>query len=285
MQKRYNEAMQLPGVTTVCFAASYALALGLELVQVLWPRQALRLIALLCGGAGLLAQTLFLLVQVPRLGLESPAGSILLIAWILAIFYLYGAIHHRQFAWAIFVLPLVLGLIGVATLAPVDDPSDTTWGDLLTNLRGEKFWGLIHGGLLLLSAVGVCVGFVASVMYLWQAHRLKAKVPPRQGIQLLSLERLEAMNRRAIVLAFPLLTAGVFLGAILLVQRSAQLRGWTDPRIMGACLLWLVFAILLYLRYGYHLRGRRIAQWTIAAFLLLLVTLASTHTTVQGGSP
>ena len=61
---------------------------------------------------------------------------------------------------------------------------------------------------MLLAAVGVCVGFLASVMYLVQAQRLRAKIPPGEGMRLLSLERLEAMNRHAINLAFPLLTAG-----------------------------------------------------------------------------
>ena len=34
-----------------------------------------------------------------------------------------------------------------------------------------------------------------------------------------------------------------------------------------------MFAIVLYLRYGLHLRGRRAALWTIMAFALLIVTL------------
>ena len=50
------------------------------------------------------------------------------------------------------------------------------------------------------------------MMYLFQAHRLRAKTPPGQGLRLLSLERLEAMNRRAVYLSFPLLTAGVIAG-------------------------------------------------------------------------
>ena len=47
----------------------------------------------------------------------------------------------------------------------------------------------------------------------------------------------------------------------------------------------VVFAVLLYLRYGYHLRGRHLAVLTIVAFALLVVTLASSHTLVQGGAP
>ena len=46
-----------------------------------------------------------------------------------------------------------------------------------------------------------------------------------------------------------------------------------------------MFAILLYLRYGYHVRGRRVALLTILAFALLLLTRVTAHTGVQGGGP
>ena len=46
-----------------------------------------------------------------------------------------------------------------------------------------------------------------------------------------------------------------------------------------------MFAILLYLRSGYHVRGRRLALLTILACALLLFTLVTAHTGVQGGGP
>jgi hypothetical protein len=38
--------------------------------------------------------------------------------------------------------------------------------------------------------------------------------------------------------------------------------------------------LLLYLRYGVHLQGRRLALLTIAAFALMLFTLTSAHSFV-----
>ena len=32
---------------------------------------------------------------------------------------------------------------------------------------------------------------------------------------------------------------------------------WTDPRVLSTGVLWLAFLVLLVLRYGWHLRGRR----------------------------
>ena len=114
-----------------------------------------------------------------------------------------------------------------------------------------------------------------------QARRLATKLPPGKGPRLMSLERLEEMNRRAINLAFPLLTAGVLIGLIRLSREP--LPGWTDPRILSAGVLWAAFAVLLYLRYGFRMRGRRAALLTIMTFGLLLVCLALSHPVGQGG--
>jgi ABC-type transport system involved in cytochrome c biogenesis permease subunit len=276
--------MPVDRITIFCFGASYTVALVLELVQLLGPRAVPRLLALAFGGAGLLAHTLYLLVR--PLSLSSQVGSLLFLAWILAVFYLYGSIHHRRLAWGVFVLPLVLALTALGSRETLSPSSEPGWLPDVDALRGERFWGLLHGTLLLLAAAGVCVGFLASVMYLVQASRLRAKIPPGQGLRLLSLERLEEMNRRAIILAFPLLTAGVLIGIVLILQAGTDSPlNWTDPKILSTAVLWLVFAILLYLRYGFHLRGRRVALLTIAAFFLLLFTLATSHTSMPGGGP
>jgi ABC-type transport system involved in cytochrome c biogenesis permease subunit len=275
--------MSLDRVTVLCFAASYAVALLLELWRLVRASPLLRLIGMGFGLAGLLAHTIFLAVQ--QLPLATRQGSLLFLAWIIAVFYAYGALHHRRFAWALFVLPVVLALVALARLfANRDTPeADSFWLLRLFAVQGERFWSVVHGSLLLLAAVGVCVAFVASAMYLVQAHRLRAKALPREGLRLLSLERLEEMNRRAIVLAFPLLTAGVIVGMVLMAQGANQLQGWTDPRVLAAIVLWAVFAIFLYLRYSLHLRGRRVAILTVVAFVLLLVTFALPHTPLGGG--
>jgi ABC-type uncharacterized transport system permease subunit len=70
------------------------------------------------------------------------------------------------------------------------------------------------------------------------------------------------------------------VGLILLANSDLY---WHDPKVLAAALLWVVFAILLYLRYGRHLRGRGVALWTIVAFTLLLVIMALPHESIGGG--
>jgi ABC-type transport system involved in cytochrome c biogenesis permease subunit len=267
----------LERVTIFCFAASYAVALLLELWHLLRPRPIWRYLSNAFGAAGLLAHVLYLVVQRPSL--VAPLGSLLFLALILAIFYLYGAIHHHRLAWGLFVLPLVLGLIGLAVVSPIPERSSEVadfW---------DRFWGWTHGILLLLAAIGICVGFVASLMYLVQMQRLRAKLPPGKGMHMLSLERIEAMNRHAIVSAFPLLTAGVVVGLVLQLHHGL-LYDWDSPKLLSTFIVWLVFALLVYLRYWVRARGRQVALLTMIAFVLLIVALITPgHPFVPGVAP
>ena len=95
-------------------------------------------------------------------------------------------------------------------------------------------------------------------------------------MNLLSLERLEAMSRRAVNLAFPLLTVGLLLGLILLPWPQLG-DNWLNLKVLGTVGLWAVFGVLLYLRYAAGVSGRRLAWLTIAAFGLMLVVLLAAH--------
>jgi ABC-type transport system involved in cytochrome c biogenesis permease subunit len=271
------------GIGLGCFGFSYAIALALEALHAFRPRPIHRWLALGFGAAGLLAHTLFIFWKPPRLA--SPFGSLVLLAWVMAVFYLFGSLHYRRIAWGLFVLPLVLAIISLASVSSreVTSADRDGFSELLLG-RGERAWAAIHGTLILLAAVGITVGCVASVMYLVQVQRLRSKAPPRPGLRLLSLERLEAMNRHAVLAAFPLLTFGLLMGIGLSLQEGAPLDGYNSPKILSSVCLWVVFAILLHLRYVAHARGRQLALLTLVAFGLMLVSLASpAHTFVLGG--
>jgi ABC-type uncharacterized transport system permease subunit len=260
----------------------------LELARLAWPRagSGWRVAALAIGGAGLIAHTYYIIAHQPSPA--EPSGSLLLLAWILALFYFYGTIHHPKQAWAVFVLPVVIvlvafsyGLLRVGDLFRVGDSAPsigvTSW------ISGERFWGAVHGILILLAAVGVSVGFLASIMYLVQARRLRNKVAPGRVVPLFSLERLETMNRRAINLAFPLLTAGLLVG--LLIIRHDFGESWLSLKVLSTAGLWVVFLVLVYLRYGAQVPPRRLAALSFAAFGLMLVALATAHPFASGGAP
>jgi ABC-type transport system involved in cytochrome c biogenesis permease subunit len=256
------------GVTHYCFGLSYLTAFGLELWQQYRPHRSLRAVGLFAGSAGAIAHSLFLLIRQPSPA--APYGSLLLLAWVLALFYLYGRCSAKVQPWALFVLPLVILFVGVSMFF-ADGSGDTQW------FAGDRFWGMVHGGFLMAASVGITLAFLASLMYLIQMGRLRRKAPPLGGLRLFSLEHLETARQRAINFAVPFLTAGLLLG-LMRAYAKGNADHFAGPwKIVGSLLLWIVALLLVYLKYARYLPGRRLAWLTILTFVMLLGTLAATH--------
>jgi ABC-type uncharacterized transport system permease subunit len=264
-----------------CIGLSYLCALLLEVARLLWPAKGWRVAGLAFGAAGLFAHTAYLLFNQPSPAV--PYGSVLLLAWVLSLFYFYGTVHHAKQAWAVFVLPVVIGLVAVSRVLLTASPDNTAF-NVAGWASGERFWGAVHGVLILLASVGVSVSFLASVMYLIQARRLKKKTAIGSGIPMLNSERLETMNRRALNVAFPMLSAGLLVGTLLLQHGHSLGDNWLSVKVLSTAGLWLVFLVLLYLRYAVHVPARRLALFSIAAFVLLLVALVASHPFAVGGA-
>lgn len=263
-------------VNIVCFAASYAVALALEVTR-LWFRSGLRGALMLgFGAAGLLAHTIFLAHRAAGSAgapLSTAYDWYLVAAWILTATYLYLTFLHPKSAVGLFVLPLVLALIGVAVWAADLQPFPQT--------RAAQYWGLVHGGFLLAGTVAVSIGLVAGLMYLLQAWRLKHKRPPWRGLQLPSLEWLEHVNSRAILYSLLLLAVGVASGGLLNLvnqKNAAASVPWTDPVVISslATLGWLLAAAAFSYFYKPARTGRKVAYLTVASAAFLALTLAVT---------
>ena len=100
-------------------------------------------------------------------------------------------------------------------------------------------------------------------------------------------ERSNSRNRPScsITWAFPLLTLGLLVGVALAMHgREAFVTFW-NPKLISIVGLWVVFAILLYLRYAAHAPGRQVAVWTIVAFGLMVFSLTSPVHPLVGGTP
>jgi ABC-type transport system involved in cytochrome c biogenesis permease subunit len=270
----------LQGVTHACFGLSYLCAFALELGRLFWPGTGWRPASLAFGVAGFFAHTLYVFINQPSPA--TPYGSLVLLAWVLAAFYLSGTIHHAKQAWAIFVLPVVIGLVGMSFILLHSEEPGSPSG-FWSWVSGEHFWGALHGILILAAAVGVSVGFLASIMYLIQARRLRNKVLPNRRVSLLSLERLEAMNRWAVNATVPFLTVGLLVGTLLLSLNRDVGENWFSLKIVSTTGLWVVFLVLLYMRYGTRVAPRRLAMLSILAFGLMLVALGSAHPFPEGG--
>jgi ABC-type transport system involved in cytochrome c biogenesis permease subunit len=260
-------------LSVLCFAGTYALALLAELAR-FFVRSSVRwYVAAGLTALGWLVQSAFL-ANMARKDWMAPVatafGSLMLLSWIVALIGLYLMVRSpKPVAVGLFVLPLVLGLvIGAGGFAPRE--SDwLDWG------RTVAFWGTVHGIFLLGGAVFTCVAFFAGLMYLAQMRRLKLKRPSRTGLALPSLEQSERINRGAITLAFPMLTFGLLIGVILSLAaraETAHVLRWTDPKVLSALVMWVVFAGLLHARFRPAMRGRSMMVLTIVAFGFLVFT-------------
>jgi ABC-type transport system involved in cytochrome c biogenesis permease subunit len=267
----------LDRLSVLCFAGTYGLALLAELAR-FFVRSSIRwYVAAGLMTLGWLVQTAFLAnlaLKNPFVLVTTAFESVMVLSWIIALIGLYLMVRSpKPVAVGVFVLPLVLGLVLAGWFAPRQ--SDwLEWGGMIT------FWGTVHGIFLLGGAVFTCVAFFAGLMYLTQMRRLKAKRPTPFGLGLLSLEQSERINRAAITIAFPLLTFGLLIGIVLSMVPYASKNGgmtthtlqWTDPKVLSALLMWLVFAVLLHARFRPAMRGKSVMLLTIIAFGFLVFT-------------
>src|SRR5687767_10368886 len=111
------------GITTTCFAASYAVTLALEISRLLFPGRIRNIVMIGFAAAGLIAHTLYLVRHAQaemaggmRLPLSSWHDFCLLAAWVLVGAYLGLTLRKPQLSIGVFVLPLVLGLVGIGWL-------------------------------------------------------------------------------------------------------------------------------------------------------------------------
>ena len=122
-------------ISIVCFAASYAVALGCEASRPVF-RSAVRGFTLIgFAAAGLAAHTLFLgwrAATASAVPLSSPFDWYLLAAWLLAAGYLYFTIANPRTPVGLFMLPVVLALVGAAQLSSREpfpqSPATQVWG-------------------------------------------------------------------------------------------------------------------------------------------------------------
>jgi ABC-type transport system involved in cytochrome c biogenesis permease subunit len=265
-------------LSVLCFAGTYSLALLAELARFVVRSPVRWYLTAGLMALGWLVQTAFL----ANLALKDPIlppvtsafESVMLLSWIVALIGLYLMVRSpKPVAVGLFVLPLVIGLVIVAGWFAPRQADWLQWGGTIA------FWGTVHGIFLLGGAVFSCVAFFAGLMYLAQMRRLKAKRPVHFGMVLPSLEQSERINRGAITLAFPLLTFGLLIGMVLSIaaggkgsESLAHSLTWSDPKVLSALAMWLVFAVLLHARFRPAMRGKSVMVLTIVAFSFLVFT-------------
>ena len=269
--------MQLANVTVFCFLASYTVAFVLECTRLAGRTKVGRVVALLFAAAGLVAHTAYLLQRSSEANLPPLLSSmhdwLLVLAWLAIVFYLFLSLVDRDLGVGLFLLPPVLLLIGAAYFVS-DRPNPLVPSDAARD--AFRNWVMLHASLLVIGIAGIVLGFVLSLMYLAQHHRLKHKHAMSKGLTLPSLERLARLNWWAVVVSVPLLSLGMATGVGMAVVPVAnhQPLPLTDPVIIIDGVAWLLMvAFFSWMLITRRPAGKQVAWMTFWAFGFLLVAL------------
>ncbi|MEM6688869.1 MAG: cytochrome c biogenesis protein CcsA [Planctomycetota bacterium] len=265
-------------ISITCFATSYTVVFLVALVGVLRSGRSLPAASLLGWimlGLGLFTHTTYLLLQRdgPTLWASWSEWS-MLTALLLALSYAIGQIRRPDTIVGVFFLPVILALIALGIAIRDVPPFDQD--------RAVELWRIVHAAGMAAGTTGVMLGFIAGVMFLVQARRLKRH---RAGskLRLPTLETLSRANRQSLVFSTVSVAIGVLAGVVMNINRWGNV-GWVSGGVLlsSLLLLWLVAATLMEYFYEPASRGRKAVYLTVASFGFLVLAIGSVMTTDHG---
>ncbi|HZK82042.1 MAG TPA: cytochrome c biogenesis protein CcsA [Humisphaera sp.] len=200
--------------------------------------------------------------------LEDNFGAFLWLAVLLSLFIIYTQRAHPLRGLDFFILPVVLLLLVLAIVFGKTKPHEYQ----------ETTWSIVHrvtayGGFVAFAIAGAVGG-----MYLFANRRLRhKKLLPGQGFG--SLERLEHITLMSVTLGFALLTVGLVTGLFrVLDPRRPNSLGpdwYRNPKVVLACVAWIVYALVLHSPINPAFRGRRTALLSVLGFVLMIGTFVA----------
>jgi ABC-type uncharacterized transport system permease subunit len=200
------------------------------------------------------------------------------------VWWIYDAI-----AMGIFVLPLTVLLV----LAPAVGPG----GYIFPSAGIRVGWLVAHIAALMVAYTALAFSMLASLLYLVQELMLKQKpklagpavegrveagresfwphafLPLRDWLP--PLDTLERIAVATLEFGFPCMTIGLVIGCLLVQETSLGAAYFRDPKIVAAFISWVVYVLLLLVRRGAGLRGRKAAYLTGTVVMAMVVVWAT----------
>jgi ABC-type uncharacterized transport system permease subunit len=226
--------------------------------------------ALAWAGALLHAAALAGLALAERRIPADGAAEILALLSLLAVGTYLALVAAKRAPWmGMAALPPAMALLFASPYAwPFAPPLEA---GAEAGARGPLFF--VHTGLVALSVLLLLGHVVASLLYIAQASRLKAKHVPLAGSRLPSLDACDRAGLRALEAGFAALTLGILTGALEAAQARGHFFAWKAPEVFGL-LTWFIFGALLEARLAHGWRGRKPAALSLAGFAILMAVLA-----------
>ena len=138
-----------------------------------------------------------------------------------------------------------------------------------------SLWLRAHEVSVYLGALVCLIAGAAGVMYLYAQRRLRRRLNPAATESMASLEAIEQLNVRTATIGFTLLSLALLTGLVITTEPGGSRMGsgwWHSPKVVVAAAAWLVYALVMNIRYATAFRGARAAWLSIAGVVLLIVT-------------
>ena len=203
--------------------------------------------------------------------------SLVFFSWCIAFLYLLWERKLKSRVLGAFAMPFAFLFIAYASLAPgVSARIDPLMPALQSN------WLHAHVITCFLSYSSFALSCAVSVMYLLKLRK-KEKGQKKAGLMALfpSLDALDTLVYKTIVVGFPLLTIGIVTGAAWANYAWGSYWSW-DPKETWSLITWFVYAIFLHARFAREWRGKRTAALSIIGFLAVIFTYFGVNYVLSG---
>ncbi len=147
---------------------------------------------------------------------------------------------------------------------------------LLTQFVSHKGWLIAHIILIFTGYAALVLSFGASLLYLLQERRLKAKKSSTLISFLPALDVIDQIGYRSLLFGFPFMTLGLLTGLAVAVTAYGHLN-FLDPLILLSVLMWAVYLLMVFTRWNSGWRGRRAAFLATFAFAAALAAWAANY--------
>jgi ABC-type transport system involved in cytochrome c biogenesis permease subunit len=224
--------------------------------------------------AAALAHTFVIGMQTMEAG-HVPVGgatsAISTFVWLLALAYLYTEMTTDERAMGVFILPLLVALQAIPAIRPGVEERAAV-------LQGPLFG--VHVSSLLFAYASFALACVIGITYVLLFKEIKAKHLGFFYARLPSLQVLDRMNQRAIVIGWVFLTIGMIVGAVWALQARGgyaagdprvQAMSLQDPKIFVALVCWVVYSFELFAARRIGWGGRRAAYLSAVGFAIVLL--------------
>lgn len=184
-------------------------------------------------------------------------------AWGLSLAYLLIPLLRRHAILGVFVTPLALTSILVASVLPKRiEP-------LVPVLQSQ--WLPVHVGVSFTAYAMFTLAFIAAITYLLQLRSLKQPGRWLWARQLPSLETLEKLQRRTAVVGLVLMTGALISGSLWAEKAWGIVWPW-EPQQVASLVTWIIYATYFYARHSAGWQDRRGAWLLVGGFASVLVT-------------